>query len=343
MRAQTNGEFFQSYNFSFTEPWLGGKKPNSFTLGGALTKFNETYFGRGKLTIGRAFVGLGTRLKWPDDNFVSNTTLNFENLNLFNYFTADFRAADGTPINNGLYHNFYIQQTITRTTINDPTFPRSGSMISLSLQLTPPYTAFGRDVSADLADGNYEQVYKWVEYHKWRLDMEWYTPLAGKLTLKTGAKMAYLGFFNSDIGAPPFERFEVGGDGLSNQQFAITGKDIIATRGYEVGDLAANANGGATIFNKFTVELRYPLSLNPGSTIFGLVFAEGANAWKEFRDYSPFDLYRSVGAGLRAYLPMFGLLGFDFGYGFDNQRLIDQGAKWSQFGNFNIILGFEPD
>ncbi|HJW29551.1 MAG TPA: BamA/TamA family outer membrane protein, partial [Saprospiraceae bacterium] len=157
------------------------------------------------------------------------------------------------------------------------------------------------------------------------------------------AKMGYLGFYNKKIGPPPFERFEVGGDGLSNQQFGITGKDIISMRGYETEDISANNSGGATIFNKFTAELRYPLSLNPNSTIFGLMFLEGGNAWKTFGDYNPFDLKRSVGIGVRAFLPMFGLLGFDFGYGFDNQSKIDSGAKWSEFGNFNIILGFEPD
>ena len=155
--------------------------------------------------------------------------------------------------------------------------------------------------------------------------------------------MGFLGYFNKEIGAAPFERFQVGGDGLSNQQFGLTGKDIIAMRGYETEDIPANNLGGATIFNKFTAEIRYPLSLNPSSTIFALMFLEGDNAWKHFDDYNPFDLKRSVGVGVRAFLPMFGLLGFDFGYGFDNQSLISQGAKWSEFGNFNIILGFEPD
>lgn len=340
MRAQTNGDFFQSYNFSFTEPWLGGKRPNSFTLGGVLTKFNQEYFSGGKLAIGRAFVGLGSRLKWPDDNFISNTTLSLEYLNLEDYATGDFRDRFGNIIADGFFNNFSIQQTIARTTINEPTFPRSGSQISLSVQLTPPYsTLFGREF--DINDP--QDTYRWVEYHKWRIDAEWYTPVIGKLVLKTAAKMGYLGFYNKDIGAPPFERFEVGGDGLSNQQFGITGKDILAMRGYEVEDIPANQLGGATIFNKFTAELRYPLSLNPSSTIFALMFLEGGNAWKDFQAYNPFDLKRSAGFGVRAYLPMFGLLGFDFGYGFDNQAKIDSGAKWSEFGNFNIILGFEPD
>ncbi|HUR31451.1 MAG TPA: BamA/TamA family outer membrane protein, partial [Saprospiraceae bacterium] len=206
-------------------------------------------------------------------------------------------------------------------------------------QLTPPYSLLGRDIDMD----NVQDLYRWVEYHKWRLDAEWYTPVVGKLVLKAASKMGFLGSYNREIGAPPFERFEVGGDGLSNQQFGITGKDILAMRGYEVDDIAANQRGGATIFNKFTAELRYPLSLNPSSTIFGLLFVEGGNAWKNFDDYNPFDLKRSAGVGVRAYLPMFGLLGFDFGYGFDNNAKIRQGAKWTEFGNFNIILGFEPD
>ncbi len=339
IRAQTNGDFFQSYNFSFTEPWLGGKRPNSFTVGGVLTKYNQEFFSGGKLAIGRAYVGLGSRLKWPDDNFVSNTTLNLEYLNLEDYSTGDFRDKFGNVISDGFFNNFSISQTIARTTINEPTFPRSGSQISLTLQATLPYSLLGRNVDVN----NPTELYRFVEYHKWRLDAEWYTPVVGKLVLKTSTKMGFLGFYNKDIGAPPFERFEVGGDGLSNQQFGITGKDILAMRGYETEDIAANQFGGATIFNKFTAELRYPLSLNPSSTIFGLLFLEGGNAWKNFDDYNPFDLKRSAGVGVRAYLPMFGLLGFDFGYGFDNVTKIRNGAKWTEFGNFNIILGFEPD
>lgn len=339
VRAQTNGDFFQSYNFSFTEPWLGGKRPNSFTIGGVVTKYNQELFGGGKLAIGRAYIGLGSRLRWPDDNFISNTTLNLEYLNLDDYSSGDFRDARGNIVSTGFFNNFSVSQTIARSTINEPTFPRSGSQISLTLQATLPYSLLGRDVNLD----DPQQAYKWVEYHKWRLDAEWYTPVAGKLVLKAAAKMGFLGFYNKDIGAPPFERFEVGGDGLSNQNFGITGKDIIAMRGYETEDITANALGGASIFNKFSAELRYPLSLNPTSTIFGLLFLEGGNAWKTFDDYNPFDLKRSAGIGVRAYLPMFGLLGFDFGYGFDNLQKLNSGAKWTEFGNFNIILGFEPD
>jgi outer membrane protein insertion porin family len=241
VRVQTNGDFFQSYNFSLTEPWLGGKRPNSLTVGGVITKVDQTYYQGGKLGISRGFVGLGSRMKWPDDNFVSNTTLSAEFIELDNYRTGDFVDFNGNIISNGNYKNFSIQQTIARSTINEPNFPRSGTLISLTVQATLPYTTlFGRNY--DPTDP--ESVYEYVEYHKWNVDAEWYSPLVGKLVLKTAAKLGYLGFYNPDIGAPPFERFEVGGDGLSTQQFGITGKDILSLRGYELEDISANQNGG---------------------------------------------------------------------------------------------------
>ena len=340
LRAQTNGDFYQSYNFSFTEPWLGGKKPTSFTVGGIHTAFNNEYYDGGKLAIDRLYTGLGTRLHWPDDNFLLNATVTFEGLKLSDYATGDFLDPDGNFITDGKYNNYSLALTLARNTINEPIFPRSGSKISLTAKLTPPYTALGREIE-DPTDP--QDLYKWVEYHKWRIDAEWYTPLGNKFVLKTQAKLGFLGYYNPDIGTPPFERFELGGDGISNQRFGITGKDIIALRGYEPSDLPANNQGGATIFNKYTVELRYPVSLNPSTTIFGLAFVEGGNSWTSFRDYSPFDLRRSAGFGVRVFLPMFGLLGFDYGWGWDKPALINSGAKWSKFGKFSLILGFEPE
>lgn len=339
VRIQTNGDFFQSYNFSLTEPWLGGKRPNSFTVGGVITKVDQTAYQGGKLKISRGFVGLGSRLKWPDDNFISNTTLSAEFIELDNYRTGDFVDRYGRPITDGLYKNFNIAQTIARSTINEPTFPRNGSLISLTIQATLPYSLMGRNYTV----GDPQSEYEYVEYHKWDIDAEWYTPLVGKLVLKTAAKLGYLGFYNEDIGSPPFERFEVGGDGLSTQQFGVTGKDIVSLRGYELGDINANNNGGATVFNKFTVELRYPLSLNPSSTIFGMLFLTSGNAWKNFDEYNPFNQLRAAGVGVRAYLPMFGLLGFDYAYGWDNQSKLNAGARWTEYANFNIVLGFEPE
>ncbi len=345
LRGQSNGKFYQSYNFSFTEPWLGGKKANSFTLGAFLTKFNQELFGLGKLQIARGYIGLGSQLKWPDDNFVTNTTLNIENIRLDGSLGSDRSFIDprtGQPIIGGSYNNFSIKQTFARSTIYDPLFPRSGSNISLTVSLTPPYSLFRKNLNTD---GTPQEVFKYVEYHKWRLDAQWYSTLAGKLVLKMQAKMGLLGFYNKKIGLVPFERFELGGDGLSNQNYGITGRDILALRGYEVADLAANAatSGGATIFNKFTMELRYPLTLNPNSSIFLLTFLEGGNAWIGSKNYNPFDLKRSAGLGMRVFLPMFGLLGFDYGFGFDKDLPENDKKRFGSYGKFSIILGFEPD
>ncbi|MDX1476635.1 MAG: POTRA domain-containing protein [Saprospiraceae bacterium] len=341
IRAQTNGDFYQSYNFSFTEPWLGGKKPTSFTLGAVHTAFNNEFFGGGKLAISRAFSGIGTRLRWPDDNFVFNGQVNVESIFLDNYTTRDFVTPEGVFVTDGSYNNFSVLLSLTRTTINEPIFPRSGSKVSLSAQLTPPYTGvLGREIT-DF--DNVQERYRWVEYHKWRFDAEWYAPLFSKFVLRAAIKMGFLGFYNPDIGIPPFEKFEIGGDGISNQQFGITGKDIFALRGYETTDISANSIGGASIFDKFTVELRYPISLEPSSTIFTLLFLEGGNGWNGFDEFNPFDLKRSAGLGVRIFLPMFGLLGFDYGWGWDKPDLINSGARWSEFGKFSIILGFEPD
>ncbi len=340
LRAQTNSRFYQSYNFSFSEPWLGGKKPNSFTLGGFYTRFDRTLYSQGVLTIGRGFVGLGSQLKWPDNNFISNTTINIENIQLENYGFGGFRF-EGQNVTDGNYNNFSLKQVIARSTVFEPTFPRSGSKISLTMQFTPPYSLFRKNKDYDNLD--IQDRFRWLEYHKWRLDAEWYATLVGKLVFKASAKMGLLGFYNRDVGLSPFERFELGGDGLSNQSIGITGRDILALRGYETTDIEPNNEGGGTLFNKFSVELRYPLSLQENSTIFVLGFLDGGNSWIGGENYNPFDLKRSAGIGLRVFLPMFGLLGFDYGFGFDKPGLIATGAKWGEFGKFSIILGFEPD
>ncbi|TVR78679.1 MAG: outer membrane protein assembly factor BamA [Saprospirales bacterium] len=374
LRAQTNGRFFQSYNLSFTEPWLGGNKPTSFSIGGYYTKFTSlfgqtTRGSRGSLAIARGFVGLGTRLSWPDDNFILNATVNIENIRLNDY--GAFFSFEGRPVDFGSYNNFSIKTTLARTSISDPIFPRTGSRISLSVQFTPPYSLFrgsrfwqlSEDERKNLIDKanmdrdnplssaeeanliqreELSQRFRFLEYHKWRFDLEWFTPIVGDLVFRASAKMGYLGYYSRTIGLSPFERFELGGDGLNNQQTGITGKDIIRLRGYEVDDIRrGRLTDDASIFNKFELELRYPISTNPSSTIFVLGFLEGGNAWNRFSDYNPFDLRRSAGLGLRVFLPMFGLLGFDYGIGFDKPQL--RGESWSQYGTFSLILGFEPD
>jgi outer membrane protein insertion porin family len=343
LRAQTNGNFFQSYNISLTEPWLGGKSPNSFTVAGFYNRFsglNRNQF----LSILQGSASLGTRLKWPDDNFLSTTTLNVQTLNLneFQGFLGSFTDDQGNLINSGKYNNFSIRQTFARSTIFDPIFPREGSRISLAVQFTLPYSLFNDKNYSDLPPA---ERYRWLEYHKWRFDAEWYTPIVGKLVLKAAAKIGILSFYNREVGTVPFERFQVGGDGINNQQFGFQGIDIISMRGYEVENIPANfdATGRqspAPIFDKFTIEARYPLSLNPSSTIYVLAFAQGGNAWRSLRDFNPFDLKRSAGFGMRVFLPMFGTLGFDYGIGFDRERT---GPGLKGLGDFNIVLGFEPE
>jgi outer membrane protein insertion porin family len=347
LRAQTNGKFYQSYNVSFTEPWLGGKKPNSFSVSGFFNKFSfgeKEFSNYQNFVIAGGTVGLGTRLKFPDDNFISQTAITIQKLSLQNWGRGLFITDEGQVVTDGDYYNFNIKQTITRSTISDPLFPTSGSLFRLSVQLTPPYSLF---TNKDYSDAPVEEKFKFLEYHKWRFDAEWYTQIVGKLVLKVRAKIGMIGAYNPDIGISPFERFQLGGDGFANQQFGgYTGVDLISLRGYEIKDIDANTYRGITvatpIFNKYTIELRYPISLNPSSTIYALTFLEGGNSYRNFRDYNPFDLYRSAGAGLRVFLPMFGTLGFDYGIGFDKPKFPGN-SIFQNYGRFSIILGFEPE
>ena len=312
LRAQTNGRFYQSYNFSFTEPWLGGKKPNAFTFAAFHTKYSRSFSAddiRSQMSISGLSVSLGTRLKFPDDFFVGSVGLNLQNISLLtkegNTPIFPFSFDNGQQVRNGSFNNFSLNLSLSRNSIDAPIFPTSGSKISVNAQLTPPYsgTVFR---NKDYTDLSLEEQFKYLEYHKWRINGEWYSSLVGKLVLKASAKIGFLGTYNDRIGLSPFERFELGGDGISNQ-VGIQGKDIISLRGYEVEDLSVNRNyDGAAIFNKFALELRYPFSLNPMSTIFVLGFVEGGNSWINFKDFNPFDLHRSAGMGLRVFLPMFG-------------------------------------
>ncbi len=336
VRVQTNGKIYQSYNLSFTEPWLGGKKPNSFTVSGVKSRFSSLDTERnveGSFVTNGGTVALGTRLKWPDDYFTFQTAINIQNYRLTNWQANNFLFSDGNS------NNLSLGLTLSRTSIDQQIYPRRGSNISLSVKVTPPYSLFNRDKFKD-PDLDPAEKYKWVEYHKWRFNAEWYTTLVGNLVLKTSAKLGFLGFYNRDIGVSPFERFELGGDGLAN--FTFYGRDIISLRGYDV----LTPNDAAPIFNKYTMELRYPFSTNPSSTIYALAFVEGGNFWQSFRSYNPFDIKRSAGLGVRIFLPMFGLLGFDYGIGFDKTVSEDAtgfGDYLGKYGKFSIILGFEPE
>jgi len=378
LRAQTNGKFFQSYNFSLTEPWLGGKKPNSFTVSGFHSRSSNgqdiTSTSYSKLVITGGSLSLGTRLKRPDDFFVSSTSLSYQNLSLTQW--QGFSLENGQRLNDGSYHNLSFNQVFSRNSIDSPIFPTSGANIQVSFQFTPPYSLFRKsefykfddaekqevldEINATIPDpenwfdltdptiqgviSNRESASKFnlAEYHKLKIKAEWYSKLFAKMVVKTSAKIGMLGAYNREIGVTPFERFELGGDGIAN--YNIEGKDIVSLRGYDTSDgslAEANNLGGATIFDKFSIELRYPISLNPQATIFVLGFVEGGNAWKRFRDFNPLELNRSAGLGLRVFLPMFGTLGFDYGLGFDKDLPAD--SKWTDYGRFNIVLGIEPE
>lgn len=344
LRAQTNGSYYQSYNASFTEPWLGGKKPMALSVGGSYTKIaygvDKTSPDYSSLAIGGLYVGLQTRLKWPDDNFLYGATINLNNNSLRNY--TGFIDDNGVAVKSGSFNNFNLQQTLTRTTIGDPIFPKDGSKISLMAQLTLPYSLFRKGNINDLTP---EEKYRWIEYHKWKITADWYKTIVDKLVLRANIKVGMLGTYNKELGVTPFERYELGGNGLTNQNSFITGKEIYSMRGYNIEDIAANSpvQGVSTIMNKFSVELRYPISLNPSATIFILGFVDAGNSYVGFKNWNPFNLYRSAGLGLRVYLPMFGILGFDYGLGFDKVTSSSASNVFSKYGTFNIILGFEPE
>lgn len=342
LRAQRNTKAYQSYNVSFTEPWLGGTKPTSLTVGGYYTRntngLESSSPNYNRISLINGSISLGTRLKKPDDNFIANVGLNFQTISIQNYFAFD--PPDGEPVRDGSYKNWNLKLSLARNTIVDPIFPKSGALFELSSQLTLPYSLF-KDVD-DYSELSPQARYGFIEYHKWKFRTEWYTPLWGKFVFKTSAKFGMLGSYNSKLGLPPFERFELGGDGLSNGFTAFLGNDIISLRGYDLTDVPNSLNGGAALYDKLTMELRYPVSLAPTSTIYLLGFLEGGNSWKSFKTFNPFDLKRSAGVGLRVFLPMFGTLGFDYGLGFDKLG-VPKGSPWSQYGRFSIILGFEPD
>lgn len=353
LRMQSNGRAFRSYNFSFTEPWLGGKKRNSLTLGYNNSKYTnawDPYTGRidrkrsdtNYLKINGFSIGLGKQLKWPDDYFSLMYTLNFTQYQMRNY--PIFQG-----IKDGTSNNLSFKVALQRSSVYDPIFPRSGSNIMASVQFTPPYSAFNPDIITS------SNPYKNPEYHKWRFNAEWYVPIgkpggadkSRQFVLKMAAKYGFMGRYNRKLDYSPFERFQVGDAGLTNN-FGLLGYDIIAHRGYPVyqtSDPSVNpdqqsASQFFTIFNKYQLELRYPLVTNPSSTIYGLTFFEAANGWYDYKDYNPFRLRRSVGVGMRFFLPMFGLLGFDYGIGLDR---IQPGQGLKNASRFTFMLGFEPE
>ena len=340
VRFQTNGTYYTSLSASFSEPWLFGKKPTSLNLSLYYTRQTNSYLAFNILNNDEYMevygfaAGIGKRLKWPDNYFVLYNQLSWQTYKLQNWgyqFMFD----------TGISHNLSYTLSLSRNSTDQQIYPRQGSNFSASLQLTPPYSLLrksgikeydknGEAVYADnWRDINYnlqtsEERYRWIEYHKWSFKGEIYTKLVGDLVLMARAQFGYLGYYNRNWGYSPFEGFRVGGDGMSG--YDTYGSEIISLRGYENYSLTPTAVSYATtgnyyagnVYDKFTVELRYPVILQPQSTIYALLFLEGGNCWSDIRDFNPFQIKRSAGVGVRVFLPMIGLLGVDWGWGFDD-------------------------
>ncbi len=330
-RVQSNGKYFQAYSFSFTEPWLGGRKPNSLTVGFSYQRYLtpvgiNAAKGAGTLGISSVTVGLGKRLEWPDDYFQL-----FQAITLQEYSLNNYSGLGAFDYNTGTSRNFSYQITLARNSINQPLYPTWGSEFRISLRLTPPYSLMdGKDKNYD--DLPPELKYKYVEYYKWKVVVNWFTELAPKLVLRIGAGIGYLGYYNSEIGTPPFERFFMGGSGLTGVSY--DGREVIALRGYN--DNSLSPTEGASAAAKYTMEIRYPITLSQMTTIYALTFFEAGKTWVgESYQINPSVLYRSTGIGLRIFLPAFGMLGLDYGWRLDNV------PGWPQMdqGQFHFSIG----
>lgn len=371
LSGQTNGDYYQSYSISFFDPWFGGKRPNSFSVSAFYSKqtdvssnyYNSAYYnnyynylyGYGNynssyynsyesfydpdksVQMYGVSVMFGKRLRWPDDYFTFTASLSYQR-----YVLKDWQYF---PVTNGKSNNISLELTLSRNSVDNPIFPRSGAEFTLSCQLTPPYSLWdGVDYSKyaqKATDANYQrdmnQKYKWVEYHKWKFKSKTYTALMDinkTPVLMTRVEFGLLGHYNR-YKRSPFETFYMGGDGMSGYSYSYA-TETIALRGYENGSLTPYGYEGYA-YSRLGLELRYPLMLEGSTNIYALAFVEGGNAWSDVKDFNPFDMKRSAGAGVRIFLPMVGLMGIDWAYGFDKVY----GS--SQYGGsqFHFILGQE--
>ena len=336
LNVTTFGRRYIGYSISFTEPWLGGRKPNSLTASFYQTFYSNGYertnsqYGWINMTGGT--IGLGRRLTWPDDYFSLFQAVNVKRYSLNNYESAHLNVGDG----NGKFNLISYSIVLSRNSVSQPIYPRNGSEFQIGLEITPPYSLFANKDYSTLSEN---EKYKWIEMHRWTFKAAWFTELYDKLVMMTRVRFGYLGFYNDQIGPTPFHRYFLGGDGLSNVSF--DSRELVGMRGYGNSALtpgfynSSNSGGnGGNILSKYTLELRYPLSLNPQATIYALTFLEAGNCWLGLKSFNPFDVKRSAGLGVRIFLPMFGLLGLDWGYGFDDIYGV-QGENHSQF-HFSI-------
>ena len=336
LRLQAS-RFYTQNSFNFTEPWLGGKKPVQFSVQLSQTKqflFNPVTYKADKsksFNISGISVGLAKRLAVPDDYFTLGQYIGFQYYNLNDYNTGLFTFGNGSS--NNLSYTVSLSRNNTFT---DPIYPTGGSSFSLSAKFSFPYSAVNKVDYTALKDEREQLVddlandpnnttasdriaeidqkrYRWLEFYKIKFKGEWFAALTKKLVLRPAFEFGFLGAYNNDRGIIPFERFFLGGDGLG--MYSLDGRETIALRGYPNQSLS-NQDGG-TIYNKYSLEMRYPISLGEQAKIFALAFIEGGNSYNSFRDFNPFLIKRSAGLGVRLFMPAFGLLGIDFGHGFD--------------------------
>ncbi len=314
LNATTNGSSYYSLSASFTEPWLGGRRAQSLTgqiyhnymsNGLWVRKSDESFY---SLQISGLGVSFSKRLKWPDDYFIVSHGLTYKHYILENYNNlAAGLFSDGTS--NDISYGF----TLSRNSFDSPFYTRSGSELSLTIYATPPFSALsGKTIDENTSA---QDKYKWIEYYKVNLRGAWMLNLVGDVVLSTRFRFGFMGYYNKDIGLAPFGRYFLGGDGLSS--WVLDGREVIPLRGYENNSIGASDNGGGSVFDRFTIELRQPIIESGSATIWVLGFLEGGNCWKDLSEFQPFKMYNSAGLGVRLYLPMLGLIGVDWGYGFD--------------------------
>ena len=341
LSVTTYGTQYITYSIAFTEPWLGGRKPNAFSA-----SFYQSFYGKyrdktvddyGYFNMTGGTIGLGRRLTWPDDYFSLYQGINVKRYNLNNYQSSHLSVGDGNGKFNLISYNF----VLSRNSVSQPLYPRSGSEFQLGLEITPPYSLFTNKDYTTLSEN---ERFKWIEMHRWTFKAAWYTELYDKLVMMTRVRFGYLGHYNDQIGPTPFHRYFLGGDGLSNYSF--DSRELVGMRGYANNSLTpgfynnSNTGGnGGNVMSKYTLELRYPLSLNPQATIYALTFLEAGNCWLGFQNFNPFDVKRSAGVGVRIFLPMFGLLGLDWGYGFDDVY----GTTGNNHSQFHFSIGGSID
>jgi outer membrane protein insertion porin family len=333
-RMQIQGTYYQAFSFNFVEPWLGGKKRNSLSITGYYTReTNASYYfqtvDKWMETLGIS-VGMGRYLKWPDNYFNLYNEINYQQYSLHEWPVSYY------GFSNGKSNNLNWRITLSRNSTDQPFYPRKGSDFSIGLQVTPPYSVF-RPASTDYATMDASEKYKWIEFHKWTLKGTLYTQVLGDLVIMARVQFGYLGYFNRKLGYSPFEGFILGGDGMAG--FNRYGQENIALRGYANSSITPLVSGtyAGHVYDKFTLELRHPVIMEQQASIYACLFLEGGNAWADIYRFNPFAIKRAVGVGVKIMLPIVGILGIDWGYGFDTVKDYPD----ANGGNFAFTFGMQ--